>query len=208
MPRMPPASALAVLSALVAAPVPAQPPASPAGAPGAAVPPSGPASPGVAVGRLRQTHGGWRSSRIVGADVYNDNGQGIGTIDDLIVGQDGRVGTAVVSVGGFLGIGSKPVAVPYERLRLEARSPDETAAAGAPASVAPALAPVPGLGRGAADTTTPRPAPGPLPLAGTGPAGATPSPVAPGPNVATTRVVLPGASRDSLAAMPAFNYGT
>ena len=43
MPRMPPASALAVLSVLVAAPVPAQPPASPAGVPGAAVPPSGPA---------------------------------------------------------------------------------------------------------------------------------------------------------------------
>src|SRR5437868_7700317 len=98
MPRMPMVSVLALLSILTAAPISAQQPTSPTGAPGATIPPTGPASPGVATGRLQQTHGGWRSSRIVGATVYNDN-QSIGTIDDLIVGQDGKISTAVVSVG-------------------------------------------------------------------------------------------------------------
>jgi hypothetical protein len=68
---------------------------------------------------LTQTQGGWRGTQIIGATVYNEDNQSIGTIDDLLVGNDGRVTAAVLSVGGFLGIGSKLIKVPYEKLRFE-----------------------------------------------------------------------------------------
>src|SRR5205823_456569 len=68
---------------------------------------------------------------------YNDSDQSIGTVDELIVGQDGKINTAVISVGGFLGIGIKLVRVPYGQLRFEERAPTDTAG-NAPAGNAPA----------------------------------------------------------------------
>ncbi len=59
---------------------------------------------------------GVRASKLIGSHVYNDAGERIGTMDDLIVTGGDRIVVGVVSVGGFLGIGSKLVAVPYERL--------------------------------------------------------------------------------------------
>ena len=91
---------------------------------------SAPAPP-VEIGRPQRTHGGWRSSRIVGAIVHNDRDERIGTVDDLVVGRDGRISEAVLSVGGFLGIGAKLVAVPYDRLNMAANSNGRWTLAGA-----------------------------------------------------------------------------
>ena len=60
-----------------------------------------------------------RASKIVGANVYNDRNETIGSVDDLVLSDSGAP-TAVVSVGGFLGIGSKLVAVPFNQLRWNA----------------------------------------------------------------------------------------
>ena len=60
---------------------------------------------------------GYRTSKIVGSTVINDAKESIGKIDDLIIAQDKHIVFAVVSVGGFLGAGSKLVAVPYDQLR-------------------------------------------------------------------------------------------
>ena len=62
---------------------------------------------------------GLRASKLIGSAVYNDQNQKIGSIDDLILTRDDKVVMAVISVGGFLGIGGKLVAVPYSQLRLE-----------------------------------------------------------------------------------------
>jgi len=59
---------------------------------------------------------GLRSSRIVGSDVVNANKEEIGKVDDLIITPSHDV-IAVLSVGGFLGIGSKLVAVQFDQLR-------------------------------------------------------------------------------------------
>lgn len=59
---------------------------------------------------------GLRSSKIVGSDVVNSDKESIGKIDDLIITPDHNL-IAVISVGGFLGIGSKLVAVRYEELQ-------------------------------------------------------------------------------------------
>jgi hypothetical protein len=221
MPRTSLTSALAIVSTLLAMPALAQQPAPSAAAPGApnAAAPGATASstgataPAVPAGRLQQTHDGWRSSRIVGATVYNDNNQSIGTVDDLIVGQDGKVSTAVISVGGFLGIGSKLVGVPYNQLRFEEHNANETAAA---ANASPGMAAAPGATPGTTIAGTPNGmAPAATPgvgvggvSAGTVTTGATTAPAMPRPNATVTRIVLPGASKDSLTSMATFSYGT
>jgi hypothetical protein len=60
-------------------------------------------------------NGSLRASKIVGASVYNDHNQKIGSIDDLVIGSDHSL-HAVLSVGGFLGIGSKMVEIPFDKL--------------------------------------------------------------------------------------------
>ena len=60
---------------------------------------------------------GPRASKLVGAAVINNKDERIGTIDDLVVNTDDRVTYAVISVGGFLGMGSKLVAVPFHTLQ-------------------------------------------------------------------------------------------
>jgi uncharacterized protein YjbJ (UPF0337 family)/sporulation protein YlmC with PRC-barrel domain len=59
-----------------------------------------------------------RASDILGMDVQNYNGDTIGEVDDLIVTGNEDVAQAVISVGGFLGIGDKLVAVPYSQLQI------------------------------------------------------------------------------------------
>jgi sporulation protein YlmC with PRC-barrel domain len=54
---------------------------------------------------------------IIGKSVVNADGDTVGTVDDLVI-DDKKVVLAVVSVGGFLGIGAKDVAVPLEQLTL------------------------------------------------------------------------------------------
>lgn len=59
-----------------------------------------------------------RASQIIGANVINEENRTIGEVDDLMVSaNDGSVTTAVLSVGGFLGIGERYVAVPISNLR-------------------------------------------------------------------------------------------
>jgi sporulation protein YlmC with PRC-barrel domain len=62
---------------------------------------------------------GYRASKLTGASVYNDANEKVGTIDDIIIGQDSRALIAILQVGGFLGVGGKLVAVPYENLHLD-----------------------------------------------------------------------------------------
>ena len=61
----------------------------------------------------------WRSSKLVGASVYGPDNKSIGSIDDLIVDQKGAIKAAVIGVGGFLGVGQKDVAVPFESLQIK-----------------------------------------------------------------------------------------
>lgn len=61
---------------------------------------------------------GYRASKVVGSDVVNDSGATVGTINDLIVTPTEKVPYAVLSVGGFLGMGSKYVVVPFSELQF------------------------------------------------------------------------------------------
>ena len=46
-------------------------------------------------------------------NVYDPSDAKIGEISDVLVGKGGRVEAFIVSVGGFLGVGEKDVAVPF-----------------------------------------------------------------------------------------------
>lgn len=54
--------------------------------------------------------------KMVGLDVVNNNKEELGEIDNLIVTEPDNILYAIVSVGGFLGIGEKLVAVPVANL--------------------------------------------------------------------------------------------
>ena len=62
---------------------------------------------------------GCRASELIGMNVRGASGvDDIGSIDDLMIGHDGRVKYAAVSFGGFLGIGDKLFAVPFDAIEL------------------------------------------------------------------------------------------
>jgi len=61
---------------------------------------------------------GYRTSKVVGSTVVNETNETVGTIDDLIVTPSEKVPFAVLSVGGFLGMGTKYVVVPYSSLQV------------------------------------------------------------------------------------------
>ena len=60
---------------------------------------------------------GYRASKVIGSNVVNEENEVIGKIDDLLISPDGKEPYAVLSIGGFLGMGTHLVAVPYETLK-------------------------------------------------------------------------------------------
>ena len=64
---------------------------------------------------------GYRASKVLGSSVVNEAGDTVGKIDEIIVGPDGKAPFVVLSVGGFLGVGDKLVALPYEQMRTDGK---------------------------------------------------------------------------------------
>jgi sporulation protein YlmC with PRC-barrel domain len=62
--------------------------------------------------------GQWRASKLEGLDIYNQNNEKIGDISELLVDSSGKIQAVVVGVGGFLGIGERDVAIPFEQIKL------------------------------------------------------------------------------------------
>ncbi len=55
----------------------------------------------------------YKASELVGKSVKNLQGEDIGLIEELVIGRNGEIGYAVLSFGGFLGMGDKLFAVPW-----------------------------------------------------------------------------------------------
>jgi sporulation protein YlmC with PRC-barrel domain len=74
----------------------------------------------VSTAELREVAKGWSAKKqILGKDVYNDAGDKIGEVDDLIVAPNKSLSYAIVGVGGFLGVGEHQVAVPVSRFKQQ-----------------------------------------------------------------------------------------
>jgi uncharacterized protein YrrD len=58
------------------------------------------------------------ASKVKGADVLGSDDKKIGDISDILFSKDGKIEAYVVSVGGFLGVGAKEVALAPSSLQL------------------------------------------------------------------------------------------
>ena len=84
---------------------------------------------GVAVAEMRDVTTGWSARRhVLGRTVYNDSGDAVGKVDDIIVAPDKAVSYAIIGAGGFLGVGRHDVAIPVSQLK---ESDDKFVLAGA-----------------------------------------------------------------------------
>lgn len=61
---------------------------------------------------------GWSANDdIIGKSVYNENDEKIGDVNDVVISSDGQNLYLVIGAGGFLGMGEKDVAIPFDRLK-------------------------------------------------------------------------------------------
>jgi len=64
---------------------------------------------------------GWSVKKtLMGKTIYNDAGQKVGKVDDLIISPDKNVSYVIVGAGGFVGIGKHEVAVPVTQIQDKA----------------------------------------------------------------------------------------
>jgi sporulation protein YlmC with PRC-barrel domain len=124
--------------------------------------------------------GNWRTSKVVGLSVYNDNNESLGSINDLLTDKSGNIKAVVVGVGGFLGVGEHLVAVPFDKIKFVNEPVAYTGASNAPGN------------RPASSTTT-------------GAAGTNTAPASK-PNPWYPDHAVYNATKDELKAMPEFKY--
>src|SRR5450631_1073848 len=75
-------------------------------------------APAPAAASQSSFQGDWRASKVAGLSVYNDNNENVGSINDLLMDKSGNIKAAVISVGGFLGVGARLVAVPFDKMKF------------------------------------------------------------------------------------------
>jgi hypothetical protein len=68
--------------------------------------------------RSRQTPNELLVSDLLGRPAVNAENERIGDVNDLVTDSSGKAVAAVIGVGGFLGIGEKDVAIPFEDLKF------------------------------------------------------------------------------------------
>lgn len=120
----------AALAVVLAAPAFAQSPtpssSSPAATSSSNTSPSSASAPAASGSFVdKQQASDWRSSKVIGSTVYGPDNASIGEVNDVLIGSDGKIRAAVIGVGGFLGVGQKYVAVPFEQLNITGK-PDSS----------------------------------------------------------------------------------
>lgn len=137
-------------------------------------------------------NGNWRTSKIVGLNVYNEANESLGSINDLLTDKEGNIKAVVIGVGGFLGVGEHLIAVPYDKVKFVNEPVATTVSSTGGSSGMKSTSTSSGMTTGAATS-------------GTAPAAATPAKSNPW---YPDHAVLSGASKDQLKAMPEFKYST
>ena len=62
------------------------------------------------------------ATTMIGSKVVNRAGEQLGTLKELVIDlEEGRIAYAVLSFGGFMGMGDKLFAIPWEALLLNAK---------------------------------------------------------------------------------------
>jgi sporulation protein YlmC with PRC-barrel domain len=98
--------------------------AAPADQPADAMAPAAETAPAAApaagpIDRATLTDAPLTAEELIGTNAYGPGDEHLGAIGDVILGADGKaVDAVIIDFGGFLGIGTKPVAVAIENLRF------------------------------------------------------------------------------------------
>jgi sporulation protein YlmC with PRC-barrel domain len=139
-----------------------------------------------------------RASKLRGVDVYNDQNEKIGDVTEVLLDKQGRIDGVVIGVGGFLGIGQRDVAVPFNAIQWQ-------------------MTPVAArTGVGTTSTTTTTTGTTTATTGTTAPAGTATTPPPAGTAATTTtttvtsdvpsRAILPGATKEQLKQAPEFKF--
>jgi sporulation protein YlmC with PRC-barrel domain len=62
--------------------------------------------------------GTWRSTKLIGLDIYNRADEKLGDINEILLDKDGKVKAVIIGVGGFLGMGEHDIAVSTDKLKF------------------------------------------------------------------------------------------
>ena len=65
-----------------------------------------------------QSSSDWRASKLIGTNVYGPDNAKIGDVSEVLLDNSGATHAVVIGVGGFLGVGQKDVAVPFNALTV------------------------------------------------------------------------------------------
>ena len=63
------------------------------------------------------TTGNWRTSKFIGLDVYNEQNEKLGDINELLIDHTGKIHAVIIGVGGFLGMGERDISVAFDQLK-------------------------------------------------------------------------------------------
>jgi hypothetical protein len=76
----------------------------------------------------------WQASKLVKMNVYNQQNEKIGSIQELMVDKGGKIDSVVIGVGGFLGMGEHDVAVKFADLKWSDQPVRSTSSSATPPS--------------------------------------------------------------------------
>ena len=65
---------------------------------------------------VEQPEGTYAASDLIGRSVMSAEGEEMGRISDLLIGEDAAIQGVMVGIGGFLGIGEKVIAIEFDRI--------------------------------------------------------------------------------------------
>ena len=71
-----------------------------------------------AVGSVNTHQEMWRSSKLIGVNVYNRQNEKLGDINEVLLDKSGKVAGFVLGVGGFLGMGEHDILVSMDKLQF------------------------------------------------------------------------------------------
>ena len=74
----------------------------------------------VTVEEMTNVARGWSAKKtILGHEIYNDNKEKVGAVEDIIITPDKKVSYVIVEVDSFLGMGGQYVAIPIGHFKEE-----------------------------------------------------------------------------------------
>ena len=75
---------------------------------------------GVAETEMKEVAMGWSAKKqILGQTIFNDHGEKVGKVEDLIVAPDKKLSYAIIGAGGFAGLDEHKVAIPVDQFKAE-----------------------------------------------------------------------------------------